>query len=587
MIWPESEEEKTLYIRTEGEIQRGETGPYICLDQGGHCQFDTYFNSLSAGKWKKYTVADKVWINVNIKGKGTIRVWNRERGQAEKVLWEGSWNGRGETAELPCEIKIPEAGIFYLEFESAEPSAEFHGFSFSTEAARLQDVRLSAVICTYKREKDIQRTLTAINEQIFQNSQSPLNKDLRIFVSDNGKTLPESTVPQIRIRKNKNLGGAGGFTRGIMESLRDEKFQATHIVLMDDDAITKPHVLERTWHFLKLLKEEYFQYTIAGALLNQEFPYIQFESGAQWNQGKVKILKNQLDLREIDALLWNECEADPIEYSGWWYSCIPVGVIRKIGLPLPLFVHRDDVEYGLRMERKFITLNGIGIWHEPYINKLPGSAEYYDVRNLAIINAIHYPQLKLAQTNYKIIKWALGNVYRCRYQYVRMNMKGVGDFSKGAEWFLEADGETLHGELRPYNYKMVPEKELYGYHGLQEEDFALTEDKTEIKISMKDMVKYLLTFNGAIFPAKKPEIVILRPYGNEREIYRRKEIVYVDSDKMCLCVQRSFKEMIMCYKAVVKELLSFNKTYKKSAESYRDNFSRLTSWEEWERRLKM
>lgn len=140
--------------------------------------------------------------------------------------------------------------------------------------------------------------MTAVIEEIYQNAASPLREKLRIFVSDNGKTLPPSEVPQIQIEKNKNLGGAGGFTRGIMESLKNTEFPATHIVLMDDDAIIRPHILERTWCFLSLLKEKFSQHTIAGALLNQKFPYIQFESGAQWNQGKVKILKNQLDLQK-------------------------------------------------------------------------------------------------------------------------------------------------------------------------------------------------------------------------------------------------------------------------------------------------
>ena len=239
------------------------------------------------------------------------------------------------------------------------------------------------------------------------------------------------------------------------------------------------------------------------------------------------------------------------------------------------------------MDRKFITLNGIGIWHEPYINKLPGSAEYYDVRNFAIINAIHYPGLGRGQLNYRIVKWALGNVFRCRYQYVRMNMRGVRDFSKGAEWLLKTDGEELHGELRAYNYKLKAVNEFYGYHGLQKKDFQLEDDTSEIRISSKDMMKYLLTFNGAFLPAKSPDITVLRPYGNEREIYRRKEIIYVDSDGMCLHVRRSFKEMLKCYKAVFIELIRLNRTYKNAVESYRDHFAELIGREKWEDRLEL
>ncbi|MEI3199181.1 MAG: hypothetical protein V8S12_01795 [Lachnospiraceae bacterium] len=58
------------------------------------------------------------------------------------------------------------------------------------------------------------------------------------------------------------------------------------------------------------------------------------------------------------------------EYTGWWYTCIPLRCIDNDNLPLPIFIHRDDVEYGLRVgKKKFIFLNGIGVWHEAFEKK--------------------------------------------------------------------------------------------------------------------------------------------------------------------------------------------------------------------------
>ena len=42
--------------------------------------------------------------------------------------------------------------------------------------------------------------------------------------------------------------------------------------------------------------------------------------------------------------------------------CIRDRVITEQNLPLPLFLHRDDQEYGARTEKKVIGLNGICIW---------------------------------------------------------------------------------------------------------------------------------------------------------------------------------------------------------------------------------
>ena len=75
------------------------------------------------------------------------------------------------------------------------------------------------------------------------------------------------------------------------------------------------------------------------------------------------------------------------------YSIILVPFIKEMHYPLPFFIHRDDKEYGLRANGQFIFLNGITIWHEAFENKLPGFLEYYDVRNLAITNAIQIRSL--------------------------------------------------------------------------------------------------------------------------------------------------------------------------------------------------
>lgn len=110
-----------------------------------------------------------------------------------------------------------------------------------------------------------------------------------------------------------------------------------------------------------------------------------------------------MDLRKRDALLRNT-ESQNWDYGGWWCCCIPVSAIREKGLPLPVFIHRDDIEYGIRMG-KLMTLNGIGVWHEAVTKKLPQIGEYYDIRNMAILNAIHYDDWDKRQWKKFLVKW--------------------------------------------------------------------------------------------------------------------------------------------------------------------------------------
>ena len=46
------------------------------------------------------------------------------------------------------------------------------------------------------------------------------------------------------------------------------------------------------------------------------------------------------------------------------------------------------MEYGIRNRRDIITMNGIGVWHEPFAKKANPVVNYFNDRNMLIIN--HY-----------------------------------------------------------------------------------------------------------------------------------------------------------------------------------------------------
>lgn len=72
-------------------------------------------------------------------------------------------------------------------------------------------------------------------------------------------------------------------------------------------------------------------------------------------------------------------------YAAWWYCVIPVSVIDREGLPLPIFVRTDDVEYSLRAHAKIMTMNGICVWHAPFKQRYSAAVERYQMpRNVLI-----------------------------------------------------------------------------------------------------------------------------------------------------------------------------------------------------------
>ena len=67
----------------------------------------------------------------------------------------------------------------------------------------------------------------------------------------------------------------------------------------------EPEAPVKTYQILTLLKDEYEDAFIGGAMLRLDKQAIHVESGASWNGGWLKSLKHDLDLRRCDYCLYN------------------------------------------------------------------------------------------------------------------------------------------------------------------------------------------------------------------------------------------------------------------------------------------
>ncbi len=150
---------------------------------------------------------------------------------------------------------------------------------------------MGAVICTFKRENFIYKNLDLFKYNILKNQNSQLKEQLDLFVIDNAGTLDHKYFDhnQLHLIQNKNVGGAGGFTRGIIEVL-ESTLPYTHVLLMDDDALLDINSLERTYAFLSYTKKQHSDLYIGGATLRLDKQNIQLESGAVWNNNLLLIL---------------------------------------------------------------------------------------------------------------------------------------------------------------------------------------------------------------------------------------------------------------------------------------------------------
>lgn len=540
-----SEDERNygLYYRGTEGVRLCREEPGLQIPQGEWVDFFTYFNGFYQESWRETTSLCRFRIRVRGKGDFRLSLCRAFEKDGKIPVMEDEiyhWQGEGERTFVIRRWNPGEREVFFLKLRGLRGDSFLKAFTIEAETEEERPVSLAAVICTCKREADLKRTLDSVER---------MDESLRptVFIIDNGNTLGEEHFPDfVRYVPNKNCGGAGGFTRGILEVLEGEE-AFTHVVLMDDDIVLDPGVLEKTVRYLSFLKPPYDRKALAGSLLYRDTPWLQYESGALWNRGKILARRHDLDLREKKALLENAREKK-IDYGGWWYCCFPLKVIREKGLPLPLFLHRDDIEFGMRCGG-VLTMNGVGVWHEAFEQKLPQAGEYYDIRNMAIVNALYVENWSKSEWKWFLRKWTAGNILRGRYEYIRLNMYGALDFLKGARWLEKTDPVLLHRRISE----------------------ALSPLKPAAKLSPEEKNTYFRTDPGV-------------------SVYKaavKRRIIYQDASGQCLVARKSLGKALRCLWILHKTEKKTDRYFDRAKQSYRTQCREMTTASFWKEYLEM
>ena len=442
---------ESLYYRVfGGSLNKKEN--YYELSDGAVIATNTYFNIFSSSKYAEYTKAENITFTSKVSGKMDVclHMCTQERDDVIKhvpvdseipieVFIEFNIKGLSDREKITCH---------YVSFES-KGSSKIHEFgSYSTDVEQ-SDVRLALAICTFHREEYVDRTVESLKKMISDPSYD--SKQIDIFIVDNGRTLTKDicSEPYIHLIPNRNLGGSGGFTRGMIEAC---EHGATHILLMDDDIVLDPNTVYKTFNILKILKEEHKDAFILGGMLDSNKPTMQYEAGSVYN-GRFTKRKDGLDLVSERSLLFNDF-FERTDYGAWWYMCMPAHICDN-NLPLPLFIKMDDVEYGLRTMKDHIVMNGVGIWHESFDEKRNRIMEnYYHERNFRIVMSIY----GLKNYHFFIEYWhkIIFHLSSMDLEAIDIYLKGIWDYTTGPKFISNADEEKLHAEIQkmsttPYN----------------------------------------------------------------------------------------------------------------------------------------
>ncbi|MGQ0575766.1 MAG: glycosyltransferase [Pseudonocardia sp.] len=391
-----------LYAQVERGLARRERAR-VTLRPGTLVTTNTYFGRFPATYWQRWTGVGEVEVALLATGSGRVRLMASDTNKVPRIVAAADLRDvTGHAVALTAPIdRFLDGGGLWIEISTEDAELVVSGVRW-TVAAPAAPRPTSVVICTFNRVDDCLDTLTAIADDpdalacvdtvhVVDQGSDPLESRPRLadVAQRFGSTLNYLRQP--------NLGGAGGFTRGIYECTAGEAGGHHDALLMDDDVLLEPEILVRLTGFAAHTTHPAI---VGGQMLNLLHP-THLHVSAEYGDPERLVTgmpvadavqdADLLGLDENDLPMVQDRRVDT-EYNGWWACLIPASIVREIGYPLPVFFQWDDVEYGYRARAHgypTVTLPGAGLWHADFGWKdWDEWHRYFNLRNSLITAAL-------------------------------------------------------------------------------------------------------------------------------------------------------------------------------------------------------
>ncbi len=532
--------------RFSGLYSREDRSFPVNLKPGEDLDLCTHFNYVPSGKISEYCSVKEMSLVLEFDGELTVtcRCINENSVKTQILNIENN---------VPVKIDHSDSKLIGFVLRAGPSGCLLRSGKVVAYSDNVRQVCPAMVICTFHKEDVVKNKIVKLRS-------AGICEFMKIIVVDNGQTL-EDLGEDITLVYSPNYGGSSGYTRGMMECLKDEHI--THIILNDDDAELDPEVAFRTSSFFSLLNDENIDATIGGTMLLSEKPNIVHESGATLYSIGVKSLCQDLDIKKESNNLALASD-NYSEYFGWWYFAIPTTVVKRIGLPLPMFLKYDDVEYGLRSDGPKITLCGISIWHSGFRFKFNQMSAYYAFRNFLVSGTIH------ERLNKDIIRQVFENIEIdvAGYRYITADtkIKAIYDFLKGPDKL----------------FKMCQDGPWVGKDG-HTENIGSLKNGLNIIDHAPDANRFLriLSLNG-LFRRPVGDVILDFFEPKTSEFYRIKNILYTfDTGTGTICSRDRGLSLKLLFK-IIKLRLVFWFKFRKISKQYRNSFKKYASEESWE-----
>lgn len=565
--------------------------------------YGTYFNGFPAGYWSYWTRVKSVTLTMRTRGTGRVEVFRTDRSSQSQVVHTEHVDGEHTTTvELPL-LGLERGGWFWFDLVP-DGNLEVVDGSWSTDAEPRVEGNASIGITTFNKPGYCVATLSAL-------ARAPQARQVvdTVYLVDQGtrKVADEAGFEeaarelgdQLTVIEQANLGGSGGFSRAMLETLDAGRSDFT--LLLDDDVEIEPEAIYRMVQFGRFTPRP----TVVGGHMFDMLKPTVLHAWAEvidlkpfiWQPGPPAHWRHDFSDRNLRATTWTH-RRDDADYTGWWMCLIPTEAMRKVGLSLPVFIKWDDAEYSLRAKTAgvpTVSLPGSALWHVAWVDK-DDSREwqaYFHARNRIVAALLHSPYDKGGKVLTHMLRIDVKHLLSLEYYAAHIHERAYRDVLRGPD-HLHAEIGTILGELRGMRGEFV---ESTVYATPQEiPESRLGRQTFDIEVDLPPTQRELPRWTARQFarqwfkptpdPDAMPDVELARRDATWWRMPKYDSVVVTDSPRTSAVVYRRDREFLRRqFPANRAALAEIRKNWERLAEQYRAALPEFTSPEKWRETL--
>ncbi|MEO8814460.1 MAG: glycosyltransferase [Mycobacterium sp.] len=413
--------------------------------------FATYFNAFPASYWRRWSICESVVLRVELTGEARIDVY-RSKPTGARIAVDGKsvsagQDGAGSDGPAVVEFEIglepfEDGGWIWFDI-TTDTAVTLHNAGWYATVPAPGKANVAVGIPTFNRPDDCVSALAAL-------ASDPLVDEVisAVIVPDQGtrkvRDHPDFAAAaaglgdRLSIYDQPNLGGSGGYSRVMYESLKNTDCE--QILFMDDDIRIECDSILRALAMNRFAKTPIL---VGGQMLNLQEPSHLHIMGEVVD--KDTFMWTNAPHTEYDHNFAEDSLTDTpelhrridVDFNGWWMCMIPRAVAEELGQPIPSFIKWDDAEYGLRAREHgyaTVTLPGAAIWHMAWSDKDDAIdwQAYFHLRNRLMVAALHWDG-SMAGLLRSHLKATLKHLACLEYSTVAIQNRAIDDFLAGPE----------------------------------------------------------------------------------------------------------------------------------------------------------